>query len=312
MALLFLATDAKDAMTSVDIAARLLRRRSRSERNIITPEGVPLTVELAHHGERATAFLMDLFIWFCAALVVFFALGTMAVHGLSGVIAVSVVLFIAFFVRNLYFIYFELAWRGATPGKRIARLRVIDRRGGPLLASAVIARNLTREIEVFIPLGLLIMSIGAAGTSVWERLLLAGWLVCCIGLMFVNRDRMRAGDLIAGTIVVALPRRKLSSDLVEAQAEFAFTDAQLKAYGAFELQVLEDLLRRPEAPESRTVLTQVLDRICKKIDWQGTVRERDTARFLRDFYTAQRAYLEREQLFGRKRADKYHAAKAQE
>jgi uncharacterized RDD family membrane protein YckC len=299
-------------MTSVDVASRFLRGRNRAQRDIITPEGVPLSVELAHYGERATAFVMDLFIWFCAALVVFFALGTMAVHGLSGVIAVSVMLFIAFVVRNLYFIYFELAWRGASPGKRVVGLRVMDRRGGPLLASAVIARNLTREIEVFIPLGVLITTSGAAGTSAWERLCLAGWLICFTGLIFVNRDRMRAGDLIAGTIVVALPRRQLSSDLVKAQASFIFTDQQLKAYGAFELQVLEDLLRRREAPEALTLLTSVRDKICKKIDWPSTVPDKDTVSFLRDFYTAQRAYLEQEQLFGRKYADKYHTAKGAE
>ena len=114
-------------MTSVDVASRFLRGGNRAKRDIITPEGVPLSVELADLGERATAFVIDLFIWFCAALVVFFALGTMAIHGLSGVIALSVMLFIAFLVRNLYFIYFELAWRGATPGKRVVGLRVMDR-----------------------------------------------------------------------------------------------------------------------------------------------------------------------------------------
>jgi hypothetical protein len=34
--------------------------------------------------------------------------------------------------------------------------------------------------------------------------------------------------------------------------------------------------------------------------------------FLRDFYTAQRAFLEREQLFGRPRADKFAAAAKRE
>ena len=50
-------------------------------------------------------------------------------------IAVTLILFIAFIVRNFYSIYFELAWQGATPGKWINGLRVIDRRGGPLRAS---------------------------------------------------------------------------------------------------------------------------------------------------------------------------------
>jgi uncharacterized RDD family membrane protein YckC len=103
-------------------------------------------------------------------------------------------------VRNLYFIHFELSWYGATPGKRIVGIRVIDRRGGPLLPSAVIARNLTREVEIFIPLGVLISASAAAKSGAWEYLVLGAWLACFAGLIFFNRDRMRAGDLIAGTV----------------------------------------------------------------------------------------------------------------
>jgi hypothetical protein len=55
-------------------------------------------------------------------------------------------------------------------------------------------------------------------------------------------------------------------------------------------------------------LRDVCDRICRKIDWKETVPDAEITLFLRDFYTAQRAYLEREQLFGRRRADKHQAA----
>jgi Predicted membrane protein/domain len=72
----------------------------------------------------------------------------------------SLGVFAAFLLRNLYMIHFELVWRGATPGKRLMGIKVIDRHGGPLLPGAVIARNLTREIEYFLPVGLL--SAGAA------------------------------------------------------------------------------------------------------------------------------------------------------
>jgi hypothetical protein len=40
------------------------------------------------------------------------------------------------------------------------------------------------------------------------------------------------------------------------------------------------------------------------------VEERETRRFLTEFYAAERAALEREQLFGRGRADKTGADKA--
>jgi len=294
--------------TAIDIATQFLRRNRRAERQIITPEGVPLTVELADYGERATAFLIDLTIWLIASIAVLLLLVFTPLNHVGGTILVALLLFTAFVVRNLYFIHFELSWYGATPGKRIVGIRVIDRRGGPLLPSAVIARNLTREVEIFIPLGVLISASAAARSGAWEILVLGAWLACFAALVFFNRDRMRAGDLIAGTIVIAMPRQRLLGDLVETTARFTFTDRQLQAYGALELQVLEELLRRPDAPEQPALLRDVCDRICRKIDFGEAVPDAEIVVFLRDFYTAQRAYLEREQLFGRRRADKHQAA----
>jgi hypothetical protein len=121
----------------------------------------------------------------------------------------------------------------------------------------------------------------------------------------INRDRMRGGDLIAGTVVIALPKRALSGDLVDGTLQFLFTEQQLRAYGAFELQVLEELLRRPDSPETQRVLNDVCDKICRRIIWTAPVPPNQVTRFLRDFYTAERAFLEREQLYGKGRADKY-------
>jgi len=298
-------------MTSVDAASSMLRRDWRRRREIVTPEGVPLSVELAEFSERAIALIVDLLICVGATIAIVLAFVYLAIHGLSGVILVAVMNMVAFFLRVLYFIHFELSGRGATPGKRVAGVRVIDRRGGPLTASAVIARNLTRELEIFLPIGLLFSaSSGARGP--WGSLLLLGWVICFLALMIFNRDRMRAGDLIAGTLVIAMPRQRLLGDLSETRARFAFADSQLSAYGKHELQILEDLLRRPGDAETRELLRDVCDRIVRKIGWTEPLAPTDTALFLRDFYTAQRAFLEREQLFGRPRADKFDAARKRE
>jgi uncharacterized RDD family membrane protein YckC len=296
-------------MSPADAAVPALRRDWRRRREIVTPEGVPLTVELAEFSERAMALMIDLLICLGAGLAIVVALLLLAVHGLGGLIFVALLNLVVFLLRVLYFIHFELSGRGATPGKRAAGIRVIDRQGGPLRASAVIARNLTRELEVFLPIGIII-SAGAGSMSGvrWGNLLAFGWLICFLVLMLFNRDRMRAGDLIAGTLVIAMPRERLFGDLVETRARFVFTDRQLMAYGKRELEVLEDLLRRPDGDETRELLRDVCDRICRKIDWTEPPAPADTALFLRDFYTAQRAFLEREQLFGRPRADKFAAA----
>src|SRR6202030_2428339 len=173
-------------------------------------------------------------------------------------------------------------------------LRVIDRNGGPLVAPAVIARNLTREVEMFIPIGVL-MHGGRSinGTIDWQEVVAIAWVLFCLAIPASNRDRMRGGDLIAGTMVIVLPKRVLLGVLVERPREFPFAPAQLQAYGAFELQVLEELLRRPRSTETVPILEDVCDKICRKIGWTGVVPRSDVAAFLRDFYTAQRAYLER-------------------
>ncbi|HKX07700.1 MAG TPA: RDD family protein [Stellaceae bacterium] len=292
-----------------ELASTFLEGGGRNRRELMTPEGVPLAVDLADYGERAVAFVIDFVLCMAATILIYLLVIFLPFGGTTGIVARSLVLFIAFVVRNFYFIHFELAWQGATPGKRIVGLRVVDRRGGPLLPAAVVARNLTREIEAFMPIGLLQSPVGA-GSAAWEQLSLGLWLLLFALLPFVNRDRMRAGDLIAGTMVVALPRRVLLGDLVESAAHYSFTEKQLQAYGAFELQVLEELLRRPDGVDTSRLLREVADKICRRVEYTALIPDPDIRVFLREFYTAERAFLEREQLFGKPRADKYYESKS--
>jgi uncharacterized RDD family membrane protein YckC len=267
---------------------------------------VSLSVDLADYGERLIAFVIDLVIWFLLTLAIYIPI--IWAIGASGgnLIAISIALFIGFLIRNLYFVYFELAWRGSTPGKRFNGLRVIDRGGGPLLPSAIVARNLTREVEAFLPIGVLVTWGKTSGSALdWENLAIGVWLLFFAALPFINRDRMRGGDMIAGTMVISLPKRALSSDIVEKTAQFAFTDQQLRAYGTFELQVLEELLRHPDTPDSARVLNEVCEKICRKIGFTAPVPPAQVGLFLREFYTAERGFLEREQLYGKVRPDKF-------
>ena len=127
---------------------------------------VPLSLELAQRGERAAAVLIDLLIVF-GIIVVLTLLIAVASTGfsLSGW-GLAIVLLISFAVRSFYFIFFELRWHGTTPGKRALGLRVIDRAGGRLRSDAVFARNLMREVELFIPLSLL-ASGEQTGSAAW-------------------------------------------------------------------------------------------------------------------------------------------------
>ena len=274
-------------------------------REIVTPEGVPLSVELATISERGGAFLTDVVFWNVAVFLLVAPMFFLTNAGLSKPIVIGVVSLVSFLIRNTYFLYFELMWRGATPGKRIVGLRVIDRHGGPLLPSAVIARNLTREFEVFMPLAVL-LSIGGAAQGQWAPWLSGAWLLVIGAIPFLNRDNMRGGDLIAGTIVITLPRQPLLDDQAQDQFQYSFTHRELSAYGTYELQVLEEFLRNAKTRgSSKEILRQIGQRIRRKTGWKGDVPPEMEERFLRDFYTAERAFLEREQLFGKSRQDKY-------
>lgn len=289
----------------------LLEGIKRNRRLLTTPEGVPLDIRIAGNGERVSAFLLDIIFMFAAIIVLYLMIIPLfAAEGGSSV-GLTLILFLAFIVRNLYFLHFELAWQGRTPGKRICGLRVINRAGGELAPSALIARNLTREVEFFLPLSLL-FSLDAE-QNVWQQLALLAWALVLTALPLFNRERLRAGDLIGGTQVVAMPKRLLLQDLTiggpreSTAAAYAFTPAQLAIYGNFELQVLEEFLRRPPTPETEKLLTEVCRKITTKIGWEEAVPPESVRRFLTEFYAAERADLERGQLFGKIKADKTSA-----
>ena len=288
----------------LDRVNKFLEGVKRNKREITTPEGVNLEVDIANHGERLTAFALDFLFWMLATILLFLGLGLLLIQKVNGAVSVTIILFLSFLLRNLYFIHFELTARGSTPGKRIVGLRVMDRFGGPLTAGAIVARNLTREVEVFLPLSLLLQLLGTSGRQSWMTLAYLGWILLIAAMPLFNRDHMRAGDLIAGTIVISVPRRALLGDLVGTKMSYAFSRKQLEAYGAFELQVLEELLRRPDSEQTRALQQDVRAKICRKIGWTDEVPAHETFAFLTAFYSAERDHLEREQLFGNFRADK--------
>src|SRR5207237_2041209 len=173
--------------------------------------------------------------------------------GQSG-LQVGIIIFLlgAFILRNFYFILLEVGPRAATVGKRAMGLRVVARSGERLTADRVIARNLMREIEFYLPVSFVIGDL-ASGQADWPTALGGlGWTTIFLLFPLFNKDRMRVGDLLAGTWVVRAPKRDLQGEVGqvwEGSPTFRFTDAQLDVYGVFELQTLEKVLRdsRPEA-----------------------------------------------------------------
>jgi uncharacterized RDD family membrane protein YckC len=269
---------------------------------IMTPEGVPLTVVIADIVERGTAFGIDFFLVLLATIAL--SLPILVFGGGAGTMLDAVLSFVIFLVSNLYFVAFELRWRGSTPGKRVLGLRVTSRNGGPVHADAVIARNLMREVESFLPLKILLLSPYQLAIEPSGRILpLAGWIILFGVLPLLNSCRQRAGDLVAGTLVIALPNQMLLEDLVQESRLINFTDDQLSYYGEAELRALDDVLRRPKGDaESNQLRRAIFDRIRRRIGWSQS--QDDVDLFLSEFYTAQRAFLEKGRLTGRRKPRK--------
>ena len=273
--------------------------KAKKIRQFITPEGIDLELRIASAGLRFGALLVDLLL---IVLTLFLFSLFMLWVGLASRSDVTVVVWMlgAFLLRTFWFIGFELGSRAATPGKRLMGIRVVARDGGRLTADAVVARNLIRELELFLPL--MMLGAGASEDMVSGWIMLAGvlWSLTLSLFLLFNRDRMRMGDLIAGTWVVMAQRAKLDADIAvdAAGGAMIFTDAELAVYGIFELQELERVLRGRDPRAMREVADTIRAKIGRAIAEEDDV-------FLLSYYRQLKARLERGLLFGKRREDKY-------
>ncbi len=284
--------------------------RNATQRAFVTPEGVDLRLNIGDAGQRAAAFLLDAAIIIAVLVVftlvvVFTGVGAIGAAGIAGAEMMAVLWLVVFFLlRNFYFTAFELSAAAATPGKRVMGLRVASRDGGRLRAESVFARNAMRELEVFLPMSVLFARATEGGVDSWMYLLAFVWAGIFVFFPLFNKDRLRLGDLVGGTWVVRTPRRKLTRDMaddgVERRVVYDFSPAQIDAYGAKELHVLESVLRQGDRKTKRAVA----DRIAAKIGWTRDPLQTDSD-FLSAYYAALRGRLEEKLLMGVRRRDKH-------
>jgi uncharacterized RDD family membrane protein YckC len=152
--------------------------------SIETPELVAIEMPLAGIGSRFIALLVDTLIWAAGLLLLglifwVFQPAMEAFSSLSYQWAFAIVTMVIFLLNWGYFTIFEAFWNGRTPGKKVAKIRVIQRSGRPIGFFESLARNLVRyvdQIPFFYAVGVI--------------------------TMFVTRQHQRLGDLAAGTLVV--------------------------------------------------------------------------------------------------------------
>jgi uncharacterized RDD family membrane protein YckC len=154
-----------------------------------TPEQVRLHLELAGLGTRSIAYILDTLLRYGVLLAIFVAVvlifDALQLHweGITDQFGAHFIMIILtllyFFMEWGYFATFEWLWTGQTPGKRVARIRVLKDGGGPISFLDAALRNLVRLVDSSGPMA-------------------------AIGMLFIffNRKNKRPGDLLARTIVV--------------------------------------------------------------------------------------------------------------
>jgi uncharacterized RDD family membrane protein YckC len=152
--------------------------------NIDTPELVSIEMPLAGIGSRFIALLIDTLIWaagliLLGLLVWAFQPALQAFSNLSYQWTVAILTIAIFLLNWGYFTLFEAFWNGRTPGKRVAKIRVIQQSGRAIGIFESMARNFIRYVDQ-IPF----------------------FYVVGVIAVFATRQHQRLGDLAAGTLVV--------------------------------------------------------------------------------------------------------------
>lgn len=140
-----------------------------------TPEGIEYTLYPAGLCARFCAYSIDTLLQWVALFVFIIIYYVM----LNAALGFWIILLARFALDWFYHVFFDLCFRGQSPGKRVLGLRVIQDDGSPVSAGASLIRNLLRFVDGFIGLYLIAFLVTAA-----------------------SRAFRRPGDWAAGTLVI--------------------------------------------------------------------------------------------------------------
>jgi uncharacterized RDD family membrane protein YckC len=207
--------------------------------SIDTPELVTLEFPLAGIGSRFIAILIDYGLQLAAFItlvlgMMLFLPSLQKFEATSAKWAIAVLILIPFLLHWGYFTLFEGLWHGQTPGKRVAKIRVIQQSGRAITIFESLSRNFVRAVD-FLPTFYVVGTIS----------------------IFVTRRNQRLGDLVAGTLVVhegqtrdhaSVSNTRLFTQVAPQAAALARvtsipTDA-LGRLGPADLQAIETFLER--------------------------------------------------------------------
>jgi uncharacterized RDD family membrane protein YckC len=231
---------------------------------IDTPEQVHLEFMLAGLGSRFMAAFLDIVIEIVLYLVLFLLSLIWATSGLlSGNRSIwwnAFVTLVLFCINWGYYAVFEALWKGQTPGKRWAKIRVIKDSGRPINAFEAISRNLIRFID-FLPL---FYGVGVV-------------------TMLLNAKHRRLGDYVAGTLVVHESSDSEAKIFFNTPARTEFALHQAAGLTLQEAELIETFLARrlDIPPEIRRMNGQrIADMISTRLNIPVESRPADNENFL--------------------------------
>jgi uncharacterized RDD family membrane protein YckC len=230
--------------------------------NIDTPENVAFDYEVVGIGSRFIAALLDTLIIALIQAFVYLILILLqfdfSVDNPNIAVIAGLLTFLGFLLLWGYYIFFELAWNGRTPGKRAVGLRTIRQDGTPITLSDAIIRNLVRIVD-FLP--------WAYGVGVIS--------------MFIDSKSRRLGDLAAGTIVVRDQEEVTLESLKHASkpqqlrapgnAEAAAREFPIHLLSESDIRMAESFLsRRLELNNPKELAYKISKNLMKKMELDST------------------------------------------
>jgi len=120
-----------------------------------------------------------------------------------------------------YFSLFEIFWKGQTPGKRQAGIRVIHESGREINSYEAISRNLLRAVDS-----------------------IPGIYAVAVVVMFMNDQNKRLGDYVAGTVVVHEKKQEESVPYWYLQSGDSKVEFDVSAITPMEIEIIEVFLQR--------------------------------------------------------------------
>ncbi|MCU1297145.1 MAG: domain containing protein [Acidobacteriaceae bacterium] len=243
--------------------------QSDDQLQINTPEQIALELPLAGIGSRFLGLAIDTLLQIALYVTGTFAfifvgafLGAVGIGRYLQWIPVSwapaIGILLVFCVYWGYFAFFEIIWKGQTPGKRMAKIRVIKESGRPINAYEAIARNLLRAVD------------GLPG--------MYGVGIVC---MILNSQNRRLGDYVAGTVVVHDKATEEIKPEWNTITEPVATNSQLALVTSEELVLIETYLHR-RAEMDLVLRDQVAYKIASRI-MEKTGLQREANQSLDDF-----------------------------